>query len=179
MSHEFDIIGKQTILNFIVIIIRWPLLQFCYLRMMEHILLAVREGENNAQAAEAHSNGEIGSASSRLGSTPESLSSPASLAEVLRSTRRMITEQAGECILVCSIFSYFHLYMSWPPNSSIKDSPFIFQLSFLNYLSLSNLFTNVKGRNLLSSLHISTATGKTTGESSRCNWCTIAINRPI
>ncbi|KAI5416048.1 ubiquitin-like domain-containing protein CIP73 [Lathyrus oleraceus] len=71
-----------------------------YLSHMSHEFdIIVREGENNAQAAEAHSNGEIGSASSRLGSTPESLSSPASLAEVLRSTRRMITEQAGECIL--------------------------------------------------------------------------------
>ncbi|KAL5065236.1 hypothetical protein RYX36_026973 [Vicia faba] len=71
-----------------------------YLSHMSHEFdTIVREGENNAQAAEARSNGEMGPASSRLGSTPESLSSPASLAEVLRSTRRMITEQAGECIL--------------------------------------------------------------------------------
>ncbi|XP_058759652.1 ubiquitin-like domain-containing protein CIP73 [Vicia villosa] len=71
-----------------------------YLSHMSHEFdTIVREGENNAQAAEAHSNDEVGSVTSRLGSTPENLSSPASLAEVLRSTRRMITEQAGECIL--------------------------------------------------------------------------------
>jgi hypothetical protein len=65
-----------------------------------------------------------------LGSTLANLSSPASLAEVLLSTRRMIIEQAGECILVCSISSYFHLYMNQPPNNSIKDSPFIFCFPF-------------------------------------------------
>ncbi|KAI5399663.1 Ubiquitin-like domain-containing protein cip73 [Lathyrus oleraceus] len=71
-----------------------------YLSHMSHEFdIIVREGENNAQAAEAHSNGEMGSVSSRLGSTPESFLSLASLAEVLRSTSRMITEQAGECIL--------------------------------------------------------------------------------
>lgn len=113
ISHEFDTIGEHTMLNFIVIL-SWLLLQTCFLRMMEHILLAVREGGNNAQAAEAHRNEETGSVSSRLGSTPESLSSPASLAEVLLSTRRMIVEQAGECILVCSKASpyIFILYMS-------------------------------------------------------------------
>lgn len=70
--------------------------------MMEHVLLAVREGGNNVQTAEAHRSVEMGSASSRMGSVPESLPSPASLAEVLLSTRRMITQQAGECILVRS-----------------------------------------------------------------------------
>lgn len=114
MSREFDTIGKQPMLNSIVIIVTLLLLQACYLRMMEHILLAVREG-GNAQAAEAHSNEAMGSGSSRLGSTPENLPSPASLAEVLLSTRQMIIEQAGECILVCSNSSYFHLYMSLPP----------------------------------------------------------------
>ncbi|XP_057416746.1 ubiquitin-like domain-containing protein CIP73 [Lotus japonicus] len=58
-----------------------------------------REGGNNVQAAEAHRNEERGFVSSRLSSTPEGLSSPASLAEVLLSTRRMIIEQAGECLL--------------------------------------------------------------------------------
>ena len=67
---------------------------------MECILFAVREGENNVQTAETHRNGEMGSVSSRLGSTPEALSSPASLAEVMLSTRRMMIEQAGECLLV-------------------------------------------------------------------------------
>lgn len=122
MSREFDTIGKQTMLNFIVIIATLLLLQACYLRMMEHILLAVREG-GNGQAAEAHSNEAVGSGSSPLGSTAENLPSPASLAEVLLSTRQMIIEQAGECILVCSISLYFHLYMSLPPNNSIKDPP--------------------------------------------------------
>ncbi|CAJ2634601.1 unnamed protein product [Trifolium pratense] len=74
-----------------------------YLSHMGHefdtIVREVREGGNNAQAAEARSNEEMGSASSHLGSTPANLSSPASLAEVLLSTRRMIIEQAGECIL--------------------------------------------------------------------------------
>lgn len=69
---------------------------------MEHIWLAVREGGNNAQAAEVRRNEEMGSVSSRSGLTPEGLSSPASLAEVLLSTRRMIVEQAGECLLVRS-----------------------------------------------------------------------------
>nr|XP_029143472.1 ubiquitin-like domain-containing protein CIP73 isoform X1 [Arachis hypogaea] len=59
----------------------------------------VREGGNNVQAAEAHRNEEMGSASSRLGSTAEALTSPASLAEVMLSTRRMMIEQAGECLL--------------------------------------------------------------------------------
>lgn len=67
-----------------------------------HILLAAREGGNNVQAAEAHRNEERGFVSSRLSSIPEGLSSPASLAEVLLSTRRMIIEQAGECLLVRS-----------------------------------------------------------------------------
>lgn len=58
----------------------------------------VREG-GNGQAAEAHSNEAVGSGSSPLGSTAENLPSPASLAEVLLSTRQMIIEQAGECIL--------------------------------------------------------------------------------
>ncbi|WJX90424.1 Ubiquitin-like domain-containing protein cip73 [Trifolium repens] len=74
-----------------------------YLSHMSHefdtIVREVREGGNNAQPAEARSNEEMGSASSRLGSTLANLSSPASLAEVLLSTRRMIIEQAGECIL--------------------------------------------------------------------------------
>lgn len=88
-------------LNYVVIFV-WLLPCASSLRMMDHILLAVREGENNVQAVEARRNEEMGSNSSRLGSTPEGLSSPASLAEVLRSTRRMIVEQAGECLLVRS-----------------------------------------------------------------------------
>ncbi|MED6222510.1 Ubiquitin-like domain-containing protein cip73 [Stylosanthes scabra] len=59
----------------------------------------VREGGNNVPAADAHRNEDVGSASSRLGSTPEALSSPASLAEIMLSSRRMMIEQAGECLL--------------------------------------------------------------------------------
>ncbi|MED6206122.1 Ubiquitin-like domain-containing protein cip73 [Stylosanthes scabra] len=59
----------------------------------------VREGGNNVPAAEAHRNVDMGSASSRLGSTPEALSSPASLAEIMLSSRQMMIEQAGECLL--------------------------------------------------------------------------------
>ncbi|KAG4378798.1 hypothetical protein GLYMA_17G106000v4 [Glycine max] len=62
----------------------------------------VREGRDNAEAAEAQRNEETRSVSSHLGSTPEGLSSPASLAEVLRSTRQMIDQQAGECLLQLS-----------------------------------------------------------------------------
>ncbi|XP_061350728.1 ubiquitin-like domain-containing protein CIP73 isoform X2 [Gastrolobium bilobum] len=71
-----------------------------YLSHISHEFDAiVREGGNNVQAAEAHTNEEMGSVSSRMSSTPEGLSSPASLAEVLLSTRQMIIEQAGECLL--------------------------------------------------------------------------------
>ncbi|KAK7330007.1 hypothetical protein VNO77_24191 [Canavalia gladiata] len=74
-----------------------------YLSHISHEFDAiVREGGDNVQAAEARRNEEMGSVSSRLGSIPEGLSSPASLAEVLRSTRQMIVEQAGECLLQLS-----------------------------------------------------------------------------
>ncbi|KAJ1382371.1 Ubiquitin-like domain superfamily [Sesbania bispinosa] len=59
----------------------------------------VREGGNDVQAAEARRNEELGSVSSRLGSTAEGLSSTASLAGVLLSTRQMIIERVGECLL--------------------------------------------------------------------------------
>lgn len=102
ISLEFDAIGKHVVLNFIVIL-HWLLLA-CFFsgNDVEHILLAVREGRDNAEAAEAQRNEETRSVSSHLGSTPEGLSSPASLAEVLRSTRQMIDQQAGECLLVSS-----------------------------------------------------------------------------
>ncbi|KAK7388562.1 hypothetical protein VNO78_23382 [Psophocarpus tetragonolobus] len=74
-----------------------------YLSHISHEFDAiVREGGDHAQAAEAQRNVEFRSVSSRLGSTPEGLSSPTSLAEVLLSTRRMIAEQAGECLLQLS-----------------------------------------------------------------------------
>ncbi|KAE9601763.1 putative ubiquitin [Lupinus albus] len=72
-----------------------------YLSHISHEFHAiVREGVNNglAQAAEAHRSEEMGSVSSGLGSTTEGLPSPASLAEVLRSSRQMIVEQVGECL---------------------------------------------------------------------------------
>ncbi|KAK7292000.1 hypothetical protein RIF29_07607 [Crotalaria pallida] len=59
----------------------------------------VREGVNNVQAFEALRNEEMGSVPSHLGSTSQGLSSTTSLAEILRSTRQMIVEQAGECLL--------------------------------------------------------------------------------
>ncbi|KAF7806474.1 ubiquitin-like domain-containing protein CIP73 isoform X1 [Senna tora] len=63
---------------------------------IDHILLAVREGGNNVQAAEAHRSEEGSISSSSSVSAPEGILSPASLAEVLHSTRRMFIEQAGE-----------------------------------------------------------------------------------
>ncbi|CAL0330456.1 unnamed protein product [Lupinus luteus] len=71
-----------------------------YLSHISHEFHAiVREGVNNGQAAENHRTEEIGSVSSRLGSTIEGLPSPSSLAEILRSSRQMIVEQVGECLL--------------------------------------------------------------------------------
>ncbi|XP_019464480.1 PREDICTED: large proline-rich protein bag6-A-like isoform X3 [Lupinus angustifolius] len=71
-----------------------------YLSRISHEFDAiVREGVNNGQAAEDHRSEEMGSISSRSGSTAEGIPSPASLAEVLRSSRRMIVEQVGECLL--------------------------------------------------------------------------------
>ncbi|XP_054821252.1 ubiquitin-like domain-containing protein CIP73 [Prosopis cineraria] len=61
----------------------------------------VREGGSSIQAAEAHRN-EASISSSPSGSTSEGLLSPAYLAEVLHSTRRMFTEQAGECLFQLS-----------------------------------------------------------------------------
>ncbi|CAJ1944724.1 unnamed protein product [Sphenostylis stenocarpa] len=74
-----------------------------YLSHISHEFDAiVREGGDIAQAAEAQRNVETRSVSSNLGSTPDGLSSPTFLAEVLLSTRRMIVEQAGECLLQLS-----------------------------------------------------------------------------
>ncbi|CAL0325675.1 unnamed protein product [Lupinus luteus] len=71
-----------------------------YLSRISHEFDAVvRDGMNNGQAAEDHRSDEMGSISSRSGSTAEGIPSPASLAEVLRSSRRMIVEQVGECLL--------------------------------------------------------------------------------
>ncbi|KAL2338461.1 hypothetical protein Fmac_012907 [Flemingia macrophylla] len=74
-----------------------------YLSHISHEFDAiVREVGDNAQAGESRRSEEIGSASSRLGSTTEALPSPTSLAEVLLSTRRMITEQIDQCLLQLS-----------------------------------------------------------------------------
>ncbi|XP_022639530.1 large proline-rich protein bag6-B isoform X3 [Vigna radiata var. radiata] len=62
----------------------------------------VREGGNIAQADEAQRNVETRPISSRSASALEGFSSPTLLAEVLLSTRRMIVEQAGECLLQLS-----------------------------------------------------------------------------
>ncbi|KAK7265161.1 hypothetical protein RJT34_32777 [Clitoria ternatea] len=70
-----------------------------YLSHISHEFDAiVREVGDNAQSAEARRNEDTRTFSSRAGSTVEGFSSPASLAEVLLSTRRMIIEQAGECL---------------------------------------------------------------------------------
>ncbi|KAK8471249.1 hypothetical protein PHAVU_003G173700 [Phaseolus vulgaris] len=74
-----------------------------YLSHISHEFDAiVREGGDIAQAAEAQRNVETRPVSSRSGSAPEGFSSPTLLAEVLLSTRRMIVEQAGECLLQLS-----------------------------------------------------------------------------
>ncbi|KAI4344222.1 hypothetical protein L6164_011473 [Bauhinia variegata] len=71
-----------------------------YLSHIRQEFDAIVRGGNDVQATEAQRNEEIGSFSSpRPGSIPEALSSPASLAEVLLSTRQMFTEQDGECLL--------------------------------------------------------------------------------
>lgn len=66
----------------------------------------MREGGNIAQADEAQRNVETRPISSRSASALEGFSSPTLLAEVLLSTRRMIVEQAGECLLVSFKTSY-------------------------------------------------------------------------
>ncbi|KAE9609759.1 putative ubiquitin [Lupinus albus] len=71
-----------------------------YLSHIRHEFDAiVREGMNNGQAAEDHGNEEMRSISSRSGSTAEGIPSPTSLAEVLHSSRQMIVEQVGECLI--------------------------------------------------------------------------------
>ncbi|XP_028790164.1 ubiquitin-like domain-containing protein CIP73 isoform X2 [Neltuma alba] len=70
-----------------------------YVTHLRHEFEAIaREGGNCAQAAEAHRN-ESSISSSPSGSTSQGLLSPAYLAEVLHSTRRMFIEQANECLL--------------------------------------------------------------------------------
>lgn len=64
---------------------------------------AGRGGSNNSQAATTDMTGERdSSSSSHSGTAQEGLPTPATLAEVMLSTRQMLVEQVGECLLVCS-----------------------------------------------------------------------------
>lgn len=65
--------------------------------------LAGRVGGNNAQEANIHGDEESSSnSSSRPSTTQESFPTPASLAEVMLSTRQMLTGEVSECLLVRS-----------------------------------------------------------------------------
>lgn len=65
--------------------------------------MAGRGGRDNAQAtATTHEIGERGTNSTlRTGTVQEGFPTPASLAEIMRSTRQMLIEHAGGCLLVC------------------------------------------------------------------------------
>jgi hypothetical protein len=45
------------------------------------------------------------------GTGQERLPSPASLAEVMLSSRQLLTEQVGECLLVCYLKAFYLLHM--------------------------------------------------------------------
>lgn len=66
------------------------------------LVWAVREGGNNAQVATLHgTEGRNPNSMSHSGTVREGLPTPASLAEVMLSTRQMLIEQIGESLLVC------------------------------------------------------------------------------
>ncbi|XP_059453095.1 ubiquitin-like domain-containing protein CIP73 isoform X4 [Corylus avellana] len=77
-----------------------------YLSLMRHdfdAIVAGRSGGNSAQAAATHGNGERGPNSTLpTGTVQEGFPTPASLAEVMLSSRQMLIEHAGECILQLS-----------------------------------------------------------------------------
>lgn len=74
--------------------------------------MAGRGGGNSAQAAATHGNGERGPDSTLPTATvQEGFPTPASLAEVMLSTRQMLIEHAGECILVSSQVTLSSLYI--------------------------------------------------------------------
>lgn len=71
--------------------------------------LAGRAGGNNAEEANIHGDEESSSnSSSRPSTTQESFPTPASLAEVMLSTRQMLAEEVSECLLVRSKPSSSH-----------------------------------------------------------------------
>ena len=73
--------------------------------------LAGRVGGNNGQEANTHGAEESSSNSStRPSTTHESFPTPASLAEVMFSTRQMLTGEVSECLLVRSRPSNTHNY---------------------------------------------------------------------
>jgi hypothetical protein len=74
--------------------------------------VAGRSGGNSAQSAATHGNGERGPNSALpTGTVQEVFPTPASLAEVMLSTRQMLIEHAGECILVSSQVTLSSLYI--------------------------------------------------------------------
>lgn len=82
--------------------------------------LAGRVGGNNAQETNIHGDEESSSnSSSRPSTTQESFPTPASLAEVMLSTRQMLTGEVSECLLVRS--NYLIL------TNSVKFWPFFYK----------------------------------------------------
>jgi len=75
---------------------------------LQSFSLTGRVGENNAQADAARRTEQIDSNSmSQSGTGQERLPTPASLAEVIRSSRQLLTEQVAECLLVCYLTSFY------------------------------------------------------------------------
>lgn len=73
------------------------------MRQWLHIVVAGRGGESSAQAAAATGTSERGSNSTPgTGTVQEGFPTPASLAEVMLSTRQMLIEHVGECLRVRS-----------------------------------------------------------------------------
>lgn len=81
------------------------------MRQWLHIVVAGRGGESNAQAAAATRTSERGSNSTpRTGTVQEGFPTPASLAEVMLSTRQMLIDHVGECLHVRSQVTLLSLY---------------------------------------------------------------------
>ena len=69
--------------------------------------LTGRGGEHIAQADAAHMIEQLDTNSTSLSGTGEErLPTPASLAEVILSSRQLLTEQVGECLLVCYLTTF-------------------------------------------------------------------------
>ena len=79
---------------------------------LQFFSLTGRGRENNAQADAALRTEQIDSNSMSLsGTVQERLPTPASLAEVIRSSRQLLTEQVAECLLVCYLTSFYLLHV--------------------------------------------------------------------